>query len=614
MEEKTMKLLPAINYPEELRTLSPEELPLLADEIRGYLVDIIPAIGGHFASSLGVVELTIALHYIFNTPTDQLIWDVGHQAYVHKILTGRREALRSIRQYGGISGFLKRSESPYDVMGAGHASTSISAAMGFAAARDLKGEKHRVAAIIGDGSLTGGMAYEGLNNAGQSGKDILVVLNDNNMSISPNVGAISYYLNDIITNPIYQKIKNEVWDLTGKIPPFTNKIRTLAKRAGGSLKSFILPGMLFQDLGFRYFGPVDGHNMEELLQILERVRDLPGPKLLHVLTKKGKGYSEAEKYPDKYHGIKPIAGKAAVVTEKKTESYTAIFGKTAVQLGERSRTVCAVTAAMCDGTGLNDFQQKFPERFFDVGIAEEHAVTFASGLAAAGYRPIVSIYSTFMQRAFDQLIHDSALQQLPVIFALDRAGLVGEDGPTHHGTFDLSYLNVIPGLIVAAPKDGQELRNLLYSALHQDRLPFAVRYPRDSAPSAVDYDTEFREIPIGSWEVLQSGEQIAILAVGAMVKESLAAARLLAENGLNPTLVNCRYLKPWDDPLLQEILNGHQQIFTIEENSLQGGFGHKIAAYLNENGFAPETRLRMKGLPDSYIEHGARHILLENTD
>jgi len=606
-----MKILPKIDSPEELRQLNREALDILTQEIRQMLVEVIPSVGGHFASSLGVVELTVALHYVFDTPRDLLIWDVGHQAYVHKMLTGRREAMRTIRQYGGISGFLKRSESVYDVFGAGHASTSISAALGFATARDLRNENYRVVAIIGDGSLTGGLAYEGLNNAGQSGRDMLVILNDNNMSISPNVGAIAHYLNEIITNPLYQKIKNEVWDLTGKIPPFTEKIRSLARRAQESIKSFILPGMFFEDLGFRYFGPINGHNLDELLQMLNRIKNLPGPILLHVLTKKGKGYTKAEKNPEKYHGIKPATSTAPTTEKAQILSYTEIFGKTLTQLAERSEKVCAITAAMCDGTGLKPFAEKFPERFFDVGIAEEHAVTFAAGLAASGMRPVAAIYSTFLQRAFDQVIHDVALQRLPVIFALDRAGLVGEDGPTHHGAFDLSYLNPVPDLIISAPKNGRELRNLLYTALLQDRYPFAIRYPRDKAPDEIDFSGEFEEIPIGSWEVVNQGNDLLILAVGTMVAEALKALPLLREHQLNPTIVNCRFIKPLDEKLLEQLLAGHSTVYTVEENALEGGFGQKISAYLLQQGHHQTVSLYMKAIPDEFIEHGARDVLLD---
>ncbi len=605
-----MEILSHIDYPEDLRKLNRNELKQLAEELRQYLLEIIPRVGGHFASSLGVVELTIALHYVYNTPRDLLIWDVGHQAYAHKVLTGRREALQNIRQLGGISGFLKREESPYDVFGAGHASTSISAALGFATARDLQGEDYKVVAVIGDGSLTGGLAYEGLNNAGQSRRNMLVILNDNNMSISPNVGAIANYLNAIITNPFYQKIKNQVWDLTAKIPPLTDKIRSLARKTQESIKSLILPGMFFEDLGFRYFGPVNGHDLDELLTTLKNIKDLPGPILLHVLTKKGKGYLEAEKYPHKYHGIKPITSAASSGTKKETFlSYTQIFGKTMIQLAEKTDRLCAITAAMSDGTGLSEFAEKFPERFFDVGIAEGHAVTFAAGLAANGMRPVAAIYSTFLQRAYDQIIHDVALQKLPVIFALDRGGLVGEDGPTHHGNFDLTYLNTVPDLILTAPKNGQELRDLLFTALTQDRYPFAIRYPRDKAPDLVDFQQDFQKIAIGSWEVVEEGKDVLILAVGAMVSESQRAARILQSQGIQPTIVNCRFIKPIDGGLLNQLLARHHFVFTIEENSIEGGFGSKIARFMKEHHIS--LPLFTRGIPDEFIEHGPRHTLLE---
>ena len=607
-----MNILSKIQSPADLKKLERADLQNLCTDIRKYLVEIIPSIGGHFASSLGVVELSVALHFCFDTPKDLLIWDVGHQSYVHKILTGRKEALKKIRQFGGISGFTKRSESAYDAFGAGHASTSISAALGLCTARDLKAETHRVVAIIGDGSLTGGLAYEGLNNAGQSGKNLLVILNDNNMSISPNVGAIAYYLNEIITNPLYQRINNEVWDLTGKIPPITEKLRTIARKTESSLKAMILPGMLFEDLGFRYFGPVNGHDLNELISYLNRLKDLPGPVLLHVLTKKGKGFSDAEKHPEKYHGIKPSTPPNVTAQERpKQLSYTDIFGKVLVQLAELDPKICAITAAMCDGTGLNDFKQRFPERFFDVGIAEEHAVTYAAGLAAGGFRPVVSIYSTFLQRAFDQIIHDVALQKLPVVLAIDRGGLVGEDGPTHHGSFDLSYLNLIPDLIIASPKDGQELRNLLYTATRQNESPFVIRYPRDLAPDEINLNADFQKIKIGSWDILHSGENILLLAVGSMVQECIKTLPLLKKHKINPTLVNCRFIKPIDETLLHDLLEKHRVVLTLEENSLQGGFGQKIGNIVISGEYARKISFQQKGLPDQFITHGERGILLD---
>lgn len=610
-----MKILEGIRSPADLKALDRNDLPQLCREIRDYLLQVIPAVGGHFASSLGVVELTVALHYAFDAPDDRIIWDVGHQAYVHKILTGRCEALKKIRQYKGISGFLKRSESIYDVFGGGHASTSISAALGICTARDLKGEDFHVITVIGDGSLTGGMAYEGLNNAGQAGRNMLVILNDNNMSISPNVGAIAYYLNEIITNPLYHKIKNEVWDLTGKIPPITEKIRSLARRTQSGIKALILPGMFFEVLGFRYFGPVNGHDLNELIPFLQRIKNLPGPMLLHVLTKKGKGYADAEKNPEKYHGIKPLAPQPDnSPQEPAVLSYTEVFGKTMVRLARQEKKLCAITAAMCDGTGLNEFRDEFPDRFFDVGIAEEHAVTFAAGMAAAGYRPVVTIYSTFLQRAYDQIIHDVALQKLPVIFALDRGGLVGEDGPTHHGSFDLSYLNIVPNLVVAAPRNGSELKNMLYSALLQDRLPFAIRYPRAVTPDILDDNEPFEEILPGSWTILEQGENAAVLVTGSLNEECLKALPILHKQGIYPTIVNCRFVKPMDETLLKKVIEDHTILFTLEENSTEGGFGSKIARFLQEHEAIQKPQLHMRGIPDRFIEHGKRDILLENME
>ncbi len=611
MEEKKFEILTQIESPDDLKNLSHVELKQLAGEIRGYLVNILPATDSHLASSLGVVELTVALHYIFQTPRDLLIWDVGHQSYVHKLLTGRREALENIRRPGGISGFPVRDESVYDNFGTGHASTSISAALGLAAARDLKGEKHKVVAVIGDGSLSGGMAYEGLNNAGQSGKNLLVVLNDNTISISRTVGGIANYLNMIITNPYYEKVKSEVWDFTAKIPPLTEKIRSLARRTQDSIKTFILPGLFFEDLGLRYFGPINGHDMEELLHILGRIKDLRGPVLLHVLTKKGKGSSAAEKRPAWTRGFNALTREPTGEEEREGIAYSEVFGKTVTQLAEKSDRLCAVTPAMGEETGLNDFREKFPERLFDVGIAEEHAVTFAAGLAAGGNRPVVSLYSTFLQRAFDQMIHDVSLQRLPVIFAIDRAGLVGEDGPTHHGIFDLSYMNPIPNLIISAPKDGQELRNLLYTALMQDREAFAIRYPHLPTPDDVDLAGKFREIGIGEWEIVNSGERIAILAVGSMVAESLRALEILKLHGINPTIVNCRFVKPLDEKLLHRLAHDYKHIYTVEENVLEGGFGQKIADFLQKHGYPDHIYLQTKGIPDKFVEHGSRDYLLD---
>ncbi|MFC1556180.1 1-deoxy-D-xylulose-5-phosphate synthase, partial [candidate division KSB1 bacterium] len=608
-ERIIMKYLSHIDSPEDLKKLEIEELQPLVDEIRDYLIETIPSIGGHFASSLGVVELTVALHYLYDTPRDKIFWDVGHQGYVHKVLTGRRDAIKHIRQFGGISGFLKREESPYDVFGAGHASTSISAALGAAKARDILGKNCRVVAVTGDGSMTGGLSYEGLNNAGASNSDITVILNDNSMSISKNVGAISRYLVNMVSNPHYQKLRALVWDLTGKMPK-SDTIRLLAKKLEESFKSFVIPGMLFEDLGFRYFGPVDGHDLNEVISVLKNIRDLKGPQILHLITTKGKGFDAAEEDPIKYHGIK-AAKTSSVPAKPSLPAYLDVFGSSLVEIAEKDSEVVAVTAAMTEGTGLEGFREKFPKNFFDVGIAEGHAVTFSSALASEGLRPVAAIYSTFLQRAFDHVMHDAALQKLPVVFALDRAGLVGEDGPTHHGSLDLSYLSCIPGMIVSAPRNGRELRNLLYTGIYHDLAPFAIRYAKEPIPDA-DWLAPFEKIRIGSWELLKDGGDIAILAVGSMVERSLTAAEQLDDSGMKTSVVNVRFIKPFDEKMLVEILEKYDYIITVEENVLDGGFGSRIARYFIDNNIRSE-RLTTIGLPDNYITHGPRDKLLELT-
>ncbi|MFQ5824911.1 MAG: 1-deoxy-D-xylulose-5-phosphate synthase [bacterium] len=606
------EILSTINSPKDLKNLSIDDLEKLCVEIREYFVDVITGIGGHFAPSLGVVELTVALHYLYNIPKDKLIWDVGHQGYVHKILTGRREALKTIRQYKGISGFLKRNESEYDEFGAGHASTSISASLGFAMARDLKGFAHKVVAIIGDGALTGGLAYEALNNAGSLKKDILVILNDNHMSISPNVGAISKYLTEITTDPLYNKIKDEIWGLTERMPFGKKKVRRFVRKVEESLKNLMVPGLFFEELGFRYFGPVNGHDLRELIPTLKRLKNIKGPKVLHVLTVKGKGVDYAEKDSCKFHSVSPPAKQSAgdEKTPPKPPSYNTVFTQALIELSEKDDRIVAITAAMAEGTGLVNYQKKFPERFFDVGIAEAHAVTFAAGLAAQGIRPVAAIYSTFLQRAFDQIIHDVALQHLPVVFALDRAGLCGSDGPTHHGAFDFSYLTLIPSLIVTAPKDGDELRNLLYTAFAQDEAPFAIRYPKDSCVRLTE-GHKFKKIPIGTWEILEEGKDLVMLAVGTMVTNALKASSQLKKTGYSVGVVNCRFVKPLDVSLIKKLVEEYDQIITIEENVLKGGFGSQVAQYLLNNNF-DFGKINHLGIPDQFIEHGSRAILLEN--
>jgi 1-deoxy-D-xylulose-5-phosphate synthase len=604
------KLLDGINGPSDLKKLTVEELGLLCTELREYIISVVSETGGHLAPSLGVIELTVVLHYIYNFPEDIVVWDVGHQSYAHKILTGRREAFKTLRQYGGLSGFTNRSESRYDSFGAGHASTSISAALGFAVARDHLHSDNEVLAVVGDGALTGGLAYEGLNNAGASGTDITVILNDNKMSISPNVGAISRYLTGIITNPIYNRIKNEIWRITGKVPSIGDSVRVLARRLEESLKSLITPGMLFEVLGFRYFGPIDGHNLEELLRAMRSVKEIPGPKFVHVLTVKGKGYPQAEKDSAHFHGV----GAFCKVTGKSNSKgrgvrYTKVLGDALVELGAGDDRIVAVSAAMPTGTGLSLFKEKFPDRFFDVGIAEAHAVTFSAGLAAAGMKPVVAIYSTFLQRAVDQLIHDVALQSLPVVFVIDRGGLVGEDGPTHHGVFDLSYLTMIPNFVVTAPKDGSELRNLLVTAVRYEEGPFAIRYPRDKAVT-IDKDPMFHEILMGSWEVLAHGEDVVILAVGSMVRPALLAGRKLRDAGVKAEVVNCRFIKPFDEVLLKEISRRFQLVVTLAENTSVNGFGTQVDDALHRYGRF-HGRVMKLGIPDRFIRHGPRKKLLD---
>ncbi|MBK8231342.1 MAG: 1-deoxy-D-xylulose-5-phosphate synthase [Candidatus Eisenbacteria bacterium] len=606
-------LLAAIDGPPDLRTLPIDQLPEVCQELRTYIWETITRIGGHLAPSLGVVELTVVLHYLFDTPNDKIVWDVGHQAYVHKVLTGRRDQLRTIKQYQGISGFLKRNESAYDTFGAGHASTAISAALGMAAARDLKGQTHRVVAVVGDGGMTGGLAYEGLNNAGASGRDVIVILNDNAMSISPNVGAISNYLTRIISHPLFNRAKSDIWGLTEKLPK-TDAVRNVVRKVEESLKTLLTPGMLFEDLGFRYLGPIDGHDIRELISVLEKVREMDGPILVHVLTKKGKGYQMAEIDPQKYHGVKPMPGSVKVpagkVEEKPRPSYTEVFADSMVRLARKDPKVVAITAAMADGTGLMRYAAEFPDRFCDVGIAEAHGITFAAGLATEGMRPVAAIYSTFLQRAYDQIVHDVALQHLPVVFALDRAGLVGEDGPTHHGTLDLSYLGCIPGMVVAAPRNATELYGLLQSAVTWDGGPFAVRYPRDTVPES-EFPENAPPIAVGSWEILSAPAEVTLLAVGSMVAPAEEAAQILSRRGINCGVINARFVRPLDARILEVAARQSRLLVTLEENVLRGGFGSQIDVWLEEHGLRSAVELLRIGLPDEFVEHGPRKKLLE---
>ena len=619
-----LKYLPNINAPEDIRGLTREELNELCVELRSHIISTITEVGGHLAPTLGVIELTVALHYVYNTPDDKLVWDVGHQGYAHKLLTGRFDEFPTIRQNNGLSGFLKRAESKYDVIGAGHASTSISSAFGLAEARRHLDERYRVAAIIGDGSMTGGLAFEGINNAGNSGKQFLVILNDNEMSISPNVGAISSYFTRLISNPIYNRVRNEFWDLTGKLPVGKSSTRSFIRKVEESLKSLLVPGILFDELGFRYFGPIDGHDLNMVINTLENIKDIQNPVLLHVLTKKGKGMVSLDMkngdYHDdavKFHAVKPN-GKAKppiIDTKEKLQNITPspsfqdVFGKLAIEVAKnREDTVC-ITAAMREGTGLVPFSKEFPDRYYDVGIAEGHGVTFASGLAAQGIRPIAAIYSTFLQRAYDHIIHDCAIQHLPVIFCMDRSGIAGEDGPTHHGALDIAYLRCVQDMIVTAPKSGNEFRHLMYTALNIKDKPFSIRYPK---ANSVEFDEEgqMELLSIGSWEICRQGEDIAILAVGPMVYTALAAAEKLLDVNLEIEVVNCRFIKPMDIACLENIKNKFSNIITIEEGTINGGFGDGVSSWLLENGY--KGHLKRLGLPDSFVEHGSRDHLLKS--
>ncbi|MFC1550700.1 1-deoxy-D-xylulose-5-phosphate synthase [Candidatus Neomarinimicrobiota bacterium] len=603
-----LKYLLGIKSPHDLRQLKQDELSEVVDEIRDYTISTVTEVGGHLASTLGVIELTVALHYVYNTPDDKLIWDVGHQGYAHKILTGRFKELKTIRQSGGLSGFLKPSESEYDVFGAGHASTSISAGIGLASARDHLGDDYRVVSIIGDGAMTGGLAYEGLNNAGHLRKQILVILNDNEMSISPNVGAIRSYLTRIVTNPLYNRIRDDIWKLTDSLPKGKKFTRKFIKKIEESLKNLIVPGILFDELGFRYFGPIDGHDIKKLVHTLENIKDIKSPVLLHIVTKKGKGMNVAEEDPITYHGVKPRQSDDVQKPESEIPSFQSAFGSIVCEIAKNRADTTCITAAMREGTGLVPFAQQFPKRYYDVGIAEGHAVTFAGGLAISGVRPIVAIYSTFLQRAYDQIIHDIALQKLPVIFCLDRSGLAGEDGPTHHGNLDIAYMSCIPDLIVSAPKNGNELRHLIYTALNQKNAPFSIRYPKSGSIEFAE-EAQVELLPIGDWEVTVRGNDIAILAVGPMVYSAEKAAIELKKSGASCEIVNCRFIKPMDEKYLQSLVKRFENIVTIEEGSITGGFGSNIAQWITTNGYA--GKISIMGLPDAFVRHGSRNELLQ---
>nr|WP_205664629.1 1-deoxy-D-xylulose-5-phosphate synthase [Ammonifex thiophilus] len=594
-------MLARVNAPEDLKALSLAELEELAAELRDFIVNTVAHTGGHLAPNLGVVELTLALYRVFDFPRDKIIWDVGHQCYVHKIITGRKERFSTLRQLGGISGFPSREESPYDIFGTGHASTSISAALGLAKARDLAGDHYAVVAVIGDGALTGGMALEALNHAGHLQTDLIVVLNDNEMSISKNVGALANYLSRLRSDPAYRRLQKEFESLTSRLPGLGPRLRDFLSRLKGSVKYLVVPGMFFEELGFTYLGPVDGHHLPTLLHILERARALKGPVLVHVVTRKGKGYKPAEEDPDLYHGVGPFDPETGELHSSPLPTYTEIFGRTLVRLAEEDPRIVAITAAMPSGTGLKLFAQRFPHRFFDVGIAEQHAVTFAAGLAAGGYRPVVAIYSTFLQRAYDQIIHDVCLQRLPVVFALDRAGIVGEDGATHQGLFDLAYLRSIPHMVVMAPADENELQHMLKTALTYEG-PIALRYPR-GAGLGVALDADLRPLPIGQGVVLREGRDVTLIAIGNMVPRALKAAEELAAQGISAAVINARFVKPLDTELLLRYAKRTRWVVTIEEGVLAGGFGSAVAECLTSCGLG-EVKITRLGIEDTFVEHG----------
>ena len=602
--ENNYRILNTIQSPQDLKEMTLENLQILSHELIDYIKNTIEIIGGHYSSPLGVVDLTLVLHYIYNAPEDKIVWDVGHQAYAHKIITGRRDQFNTLRKKDGLSGFLKINESKYDAFGAGHASTSISAALGMAHARDEKGLKNQVIAVIGDGALTGGLAYEGINNLGYHKTQLTIVLNDNSMSISKSVGALSKYLNRVVTNPTYNKLRNDIWNISGKMP-LSKYLRKFLKKTEGGIKGLLTPGILFEELGLRYIGPVDGHDIPQMIKTFEAVKDMNSPVLVHVYTKKGKGSNDAELDSEKYYSV----SKASKKSYKKGFDYSKVIGSSITKIVQENDKIRCITAAMEVGTGLSDFIKKYPDKYIDVGIAEEHAVTYAAGLAASGLIPIVCIYSTFMQRAFDCIFHDVLLQDLPVIFCMDRSGLVGPDGPTHHGVFDISMLNILPNIIISAPKDGDELFNLIYTATKLKK-PFAIRYPKD-VTSNFNIDKKPDLIKLGSWEYIikNNNADIVILAVGSMVDIIIKGKEKLEENiDCRIDLVNCRFIKPLDVEILKYISDNVPAIITIEEGSLIGGFGSVITNYFRNN----SIKIISMGIPDRYIEHGTRQELLDD--
>ncbi len=609
-----MSLLKGINLPEDVRELPRSELGRLVDEVRDRHIDVVSKVGGHFGASLGVAELTVALHYVFDTPRDKLVWDTGHQGYIHKILTGRSDRLPTIRQKDGLAPFLMRSESEYDHFGAGHAATSISAALGTAIGRDLNKEDFKVIAIIGDGAMGCGLAYEALNNAGHTERDLIVILNDNDMSIAPNVGAMNKYLTGMITHPVYNRVRDEVKELLSRAPGTMGKVmETIAGRAEESVKNLFVPGMIFEELGFRYIGPVDGHNVDDLVDTLTNVKKLGGPILVHVLTQKGKGFAPAEEDAYKWHAASPfdkITGKNSKKSGGGLPRYQNVFGRGLKELGEQDDRVVVIIAGMPDGTSTDIFGEAFPERFFDVGIAEAHGVTSAAGMATQpNVRPVVCIYSTFLQRAFDSIMHDVALQHLPVVFCMDRAGIAGPDGPTHHGISDIAYMLLIPGMTVTAPKDGSEMLALLRLGVSHDG-PFAIRWPRDGVPAEVPALSGIPAVEYGTWETMRKGKDIALLATGTMVLPAVEAAQTLSARGIEATVVNCRFLKPYDSEALEAIVAHHDNVVTLEEGTVVNGFGSYMAREIASLAGDRPVRVECMGIPDRFIEHGGREVLL----
>ncbi|UCH80639.1 MAG: 1-deoxy-D-xylulose-5-phosphate synthase [Nitrospiraceae bacterium] len=595
-----------IKGPEDIKELSIEDLRKLAGEMREIIIETVATNGGHLASNLGSIDLTIALHYVFNSPIDKIIWDVGHQAYAHKLITGRFDRFSTIRKHKGLSGFPKMSESPHDSFGTGHSSTSISAAFGILEGRDQMNEDFKSIAVIGDGAMTAGLAFEGLNHVGHLKKDLIVILNDNEMSISPNVGALSAYLRRMLMGDLYTKFKKETKHFLERIPSVGEPVLKIAKKTEETVKGFIVPGLLFEELGFEYVGPVDGHKIDVLIETLQRFKDFPSPVLIHTITKKGKGYEPAEKNPNIFHGVGPFDIETGSLPSKQTKSYSEIFGSFLTELAKEDSRIVAITAAMTEGTGLSEFVRTFPKKFYDVGIAEPHAVSFAAGLATRGVKPVVAIYSTFLQRSYDEIIHDVCLQNLPVVFAIDRAGIVGDDGPTHNGTFDLSYLRHIPNLVVMAPRDAYEFRCMLKTAVNYNG-PIAVRYPRASVVDSDD-GKDIRSIPVGKAEVLNEGQDILIIAIGSTVLPALEAAKFIKDAGISAAVINARFVKPLDMELIAGYAHQIRHIITVEENAVSGGFGSAVLEELTKAGIEGK-KIKMLGLPDSFIEQGPQNHL-----